>query len=101
MRTIVLFDLPVTTAQDRREYSRFHRFLIKNGFLMMQESVYCKLSLNATSQSTVLNAIRKNKPPKGVVQILNVTEKQFSKIEYLVGQYNGDVLNSDERLVEL
>ncbi|MBP3495868.1 MAG: CRISPR-associated endonuclease Cas2 [Clostridia bacterium] len=101
MRIIVFFDLPVLTTQDRREYSRFHRFLIKNGFMMMQESIYCKLVLNATAQNSVLNNIRKHKPPKGVVQILNVTEKQFSKIEYLVGQYNGDILNSDERLVEL
>ena len=101
MRTIVFFDLPVATTQDRREYSRFHRFLIKNGFIMMQESVYCKLTLNATVQNTLLNNIRKNKPPKGVVQILNVTEKQYSRIEYLVGHYNGDVINSDERLVEL
>ena len=101
MRTIVFFDLPVLTTQERREYSRFRRFLIKNGFMMMQESVYCKLALNATVQASLINNIRKNKPPKGVVQILNVTEKQFSRIEYLIGQYNGDVLNSDERLVEL
>ena len=101
MRTIVFFDLPVLTAQDRREYSRFHRFLIKNGFLMMQESVYCKLLLNASSQRILMTNIRKNKPSKGIVQILTITENQFSKIEYLVGEYNGDVLNSDERLVEL
>lgn len=101
MRIIVLFDLPVLTTQDRREYSRFHRFLVKNGFIMMQESVYCKLALNATGQTTMINNIRKNKPSKGIVQLLTVTEKQYSKIEYLVGEYNGDVLNTDERLVEL
>lgn len=101
LRIIVFFDLPVMTTQDRREYSRFHKFLIKNGFLMMQESVYCKLVLNATVQASVLNGIRKHRPPKGVVQVLTITEKQFAKIEYLVGQYNGDILNSDERLVEL
>ena len=101
LRIIVFFDLPVSTAQDRREYSRFRKFLIKNGFMMIQESVYCKLALNATSQASVLNNIRKNKPPKGVVQILSITEKQFSRIEYLVGEYNGDILNTDERLVEI
>lgn len=101
MRTIIFFDLPVASTQDRREYSRFHRFLIKNGFMMMQESVYCKLALNANVQASLLANIRKHKPPKGIVQILNVTEKQFSKIEYLVGNYNGDIINSDERLIEL
>ncbi|MBO5439995.1 MAG: CRISPR-associated endonuclease Cas2 [Clostridia bacterium] len=101
MRLIVLFDLPTLTTQDRREYSRFHRFLIKNGFIMMQESVYCRLSLNSTVQNSLLDKVRKHKPPKGIVQMLTVTERQFSRIEYLVGQYNGDVLNTDERLVEL
>ena len=101
MRLIVFFDLPTLTTQDRREYSRFHRFLIKNGFMMMQESVYCRLSLNATVQNALMNNIRKQKPPKGVVQLLTVTEKQFSRIEYLVGSYSGDVLNTDERLVEI
>ena len=48
-----------------------------------------------------MNNIRKHKPPKGVVQLLTVTEKQFSRIEYLVGSYSGDVLNTDERLVEI
>ena len=45
MRIIIFFDLPIETVQDRREYSRFHKYLVKNGFLMMQKSVYCKLAL--------------------------------------------------------
>ena len=39
MRIIVMFDLPVMSAHDRREYSKFRKYLIKNGFLMLQESV--------------------------------------------------------------
>lgn len=42
MRVIVMFDLPVLTAQERRDYTRFRKHLLKNGFLMMQESIYCK-----------------------------------------------------------
>ena len=101
MRIILFFDLPTETAQERREYSRFRKFLIKNGFFMMQESVYCKLALNQTSVNSVLDTVRKNKPPAGLVQALVVTEKQFSKMEYIVGTYLGDVINTDERFVEL
>ena len=43
MRVLVLFDLPVLTGDQRREYARFRKFLLKSGFLMLQESVYCKL----------------------------------------------------------
>ena len=53
MRMLVFFDLPTETSSDRRNYRRFRRFLVKNGFLMMQESVYCKLLVNSTAQGTM------------------------------------------------
>ncbi len=101
MRMIVFFDLPTETASDRRNYRRFRKLLVRNGFLMMQESVYCKLLMNSTAQNTMCEVIRKNRPPSGIVQLLTITEKQFAKIEYIVGASSGDVLDTDERLVEL
>ena len=96
---IVFFDLPVVTIENKREYTRFRKYLIKSGFIMMQESVYCKMVLNQTAVTNMVNNIRKNKPEKGLVQILTITEKQFSKIEFVTGEYESDVLQSDERLV--
>lgn len=101
MRMIVFFDLPTETAEDRRNYRRFRNGLVKNGFIMMQESVYCKLLLNSTADQTAREVIRKLRPPSGLVQILTITEKQFSKIEYLTGSFYSDILSSDERTVVL
>jgi CRISPR-associated protein Cas2 len=101
MRMIVFFDLPVETALERREYTRFRKFLIRNGFMKMQESVYCKLVLNQTAASTMQENIRKNKPAKGLIQLLVITEKQYARMEYIVGSYEGDIINTDERFVEL
>lgn len=101
MRMIVFFDLPIETARERREYSRFRKFLVKNGFFMMQKSVYCKLALNQSAVNAMLENIRKNKPGDGLVQALTITEKQYSKMEYIVGTYLGDIISSDERFVEL
>lgn len=101
MRILVLFDLPVNTSSERREYTRFRKHLIKSGFLMLQESVYCKIALNSTMGDAVVDNIRKSKPNTGLVQVLKVTEKQFSKMEYIVGQANSEVLDTDERLVIL
>lgn len=99
MRILVFFDLPVDTAKNRREYSRFRRFLIKEGFIMMQESVYCKLALNMTVVDSVVSRVRKNKPSDGIVQMLTVTEKQYNSMEFIVGSKQSDVIDSDERLV--
>ena len=45
--------------------------------------------------------IRDNKPPKGIVQTLSITEKQFVKMDYVVGEYKGDIIDSEERLIVL
>jgi len=101
MRIIVFFDLPTETPTERRNYRKFRKLLIKNGFFMMQESVYCRMVLNQSIENSVRNILRRNKPPSGCVEVLTVTEKQFSKIEFLTGEKKGDVLDTDERLVIL
>ena len=101
MRLMVFFDLPMLTARDRREYAKFHKFLIKNGFIMMQKSVYTKLVINNVTSSAVKATVSKNLPPDGVVELLEITENQFSKIEYLVGQGQNSVVDTLDRIVEI
>ncbi len=99
MRVLVFFDLPTETREDRRNYTRFRKFLIKSGYMMIQESVYSKLSLNSGQTEQIIEEVKKEQPPKGSVQILSITEKQYSKMEILSGKVGTEVLNSDERLV--
>ena len=101
MRVLVLFDLPVLTGDQRREYARFRKFLLKSGFLMLQESVYCKLALNTTVVNGIVDQIHKNKQEEGLIQLLTVTEKQYAKMDLIVGNVKSEVLNTDERLVIL
>jgi len=99
MRILVLFDLPVLTEKNRKDYRDFRKFLIKSGFIMVQESVYCKLVQNGVAADTVAENIRRNKPAAGLVQLLRVTEKQYSKMEFVVGNSTTNIIDSDERLV--
>ncbi|MDE5985335.1 MAG: CRISPR-associated endonuclease Cas2 [Eubacterium sp.] len=101
MRVIVFFDLPTVTTADKRNYRKFRKFLIKDGFMMIQESVYAKLALNSTQVSQIINEVKKSRPESGSVQILSVTEKQFSKMEFISGKCNSNVVDTDERLLIL
>jgi len=101
MRIILFFDLPTESLEDRREYRKFRKFLIKKGFLMLQESVYCRLVLNQTVAKAVVSAVKNNKPKDGLVQLIVVTEKQFSKMEYICGENKSSIIDSDSRLVIL
>lgn len=68
---------------------------------MLQESVYCRMVLNQSIERNVIAAVERIKPPAGIVQILSVTERQFSKMKYLVGAKTSDVIDSDERVLIL
>ena len=46
VRLILFFDLPMTTKKERKIYANFRKYLIKNGYMMMQFSVYCKIYRN-------------------------------------------------------
>lgn len=101
MRTILFFDLPNVYSHDKRNYTLFRRFLLNEGFLMLQESVYSKITLNMQQTRYLIDRIKKNSPKKGLIQILNVTEKQYAKIEYIIGETNTKIINSEDRLIIL
>ena len=101
MRVLVMFDLPTESSIQRRNYRKFRKSLIKNGFIMMQESVYVKLAMNQGSADLIVKSIRKLCSEEGIVQVLQITEKQFSKMEFLVGESQTEYVDSDERFIEI
>lgn len=101
MRIIIFFDLPVGTVAERKAYGRFRKFLINEGFLMMQYSVYSKLALNMTSVELIKKRIDNNLPLVGLVQILIITEKQYAGIENLLGEGKSIQIDSGDRLIVL
>lgn len=99
MRVIVFFDLPSTTYEERKSYTKFRKFLLNDGFVMMQESVYSKIALNSTTAKLIQDRVRKHKAPKGIIQMMVITEKQFAGIEYVIGDRKNRVLDNTKRLV--
>ncbi len=97
MRLILFFDLPMTTKEEVKIYTRFRKYLIKNGYMMMQFSVYCKIFPNREATVKHVEILRKNVPKKGQIRLLMVTEKQYSKIEIIVGGVSNQekVINAD------
>ena len=101
MRVFVMFDLPTDTSVHRKAYRDFRKFLLVNGFIMLQESVYVKLVLNTTSVKLLEKQLREHKPVEGNIWLLTVTEKQYSKMEILTGEVQSEVLDTTERVIVL
>lgn len=101
MRLIVYFDLPMVTTDDRRQYTKFRRYLQMQGFIMVQESVYSKLAVNATAAQTIRNNLRNNRPNRGNVIVLSISERQYQEMEFLVGESQKEIVDTLDRFVIL
>lgn len=77
MRLVVMFDLPTATKAERSEYARFRKFLVEDGYLMNQYSVYSRVMLSRDSADAHIERLRANLPPAGKVTVLSLTEKQY------------------------
>ncbi len=86
MRLFVMFDLPTNTKRDRQYASKFRSHLIRNGFNMMQYSIYIRICKGQDETDKYINRIKKALPPKGNVRVLQITDKQYSRMEILVGE---------------
>ena len=85
MRMIVFFDLPVVTKAERRAYTLFRRFLLNDGYDMLQWSVYGRILNGVDAEQKHLKRLTDNLPPEGSVRCLTVTEKQYASMRLLVG----------------
>lgn len=101
MRMLVMFDMPTESADEKKAYRKFRKFLLDEGFIMHQYSVYSKILLNGTAGKAMVARLKQNNPHKGLITVLTVTEKQFSRMLYLSGAYDESVRNSDSRIVFL
>lgn len=101
MRTLLFFDLPSITKTDKRNYRKFIKLLKTNGYYMIQESVYVKLSIDIQRAQSTVSIIKNNLPPSGSVFVLHITEKQFASMETLMGDCTTEFLTTDERFVRI
>lgn len=83
---IAMFDLPVETPVSRRDYTRFRKALLKDGFMMLQFSVYARYLPSEEAAEAHRNTIRSVIPPLGQVRLITVTDLQFGKMEVFYGK---------------
>ena len=81
MWLIAMFDLPVKTKEDRREYMRFRQALLRSGFVMLQLSVYARFLPSEEASAVYRKTVRAALPPGGEVRLMAVTDHQYGKME--------------------
>ena len=102
MWLMIMFDMPTNTKKDRKKYRYLRNKLLKEGYMMMQFSIYIRVF---HSYEAALNGKKKLKDfiasntLKGKIRIIMFTDKQFSKMEVIVGTQEKDEKNAPQQLM--
>ena len=78
MRLLVMFDLPTGNKAERKTYAEFRKFLIEDGYTMLQYSVYTRILLTRDGADAHVKRLRAHIPAAGAVTVLELTETQYS-----------------------
>lgn len=97
MRIMVIFDLPVLTKNERHLATSFRNRLLKDGFTMLQYSVYTRLCPNRDNAVSHLNRIRKCAPKTGSIRMIMLTEYQYENMYIVSGEKTPQEVKNNTR----
>lgn len=86
MWLLAMFDLPVDTKTARKRYTRFRKALIREGFTMLQFSVYARYCESEEASDVHRRHVRTVLPPEGHVRLVALTDRQFGRMEIFFGE---------------
>ena len=102
MRILLMFDLPSQDDYEKKEYRIFHKQLIKNGFVMIQFSVYVKAVNSYSKVKREVDKLKNYIPQNGNIRALAVTEKQWLDMYLILGHRNvNEIYNNSRRYVKI
>lgn len=83
---VAMFDLPTDTKAARKHYTQFRKSLLKDGFGMMQYSVYIRHCASEENATVHFERVKKSLPPDGEIRLIQITDKQFGRMEVFYGK---------------
>ncbi len=98
MWLFVYFDLPTTTKKDRKAYTKFRKEIMRDGFSMIQYSIYARHCASRENSEVHKKRVKRILPKKGEVIIFEITDAQFGRMEFYKGQFEGDRPDTPQQL---
>jgi CRISPR-associated protein Cas2 len=99
MWILVFFDLPVKTPQQRKSATQFRNFLLNDGYIMLQYSVYSRICKGQEAVEKHLRRATGHLPAEGSIRALQVTDKQYARMKILLGNLAPEELTDGQQLL--
>ncbi len=98
MWVFVYYDLPTDTKKDRRNAALFRKNLLKDGYTMMQYSIYTRHCASRENADVHIKRVKRFLPPRGEVIIFTLTDKQFGMMEFFRGKDEAEKPDTPQQL---
>jgi len=98
MWVLVMFDLPTDTKKDRKNYTKFRKDILADGFQMFQFSMYIRHCSSKENAEVHTKRVKSILPAKGHVGIMCITDKQFGMMEIFRGHEPVDTPGTVQQL---
>lgn len=98
MWVMVMFDLPVDSREKRHIYTKFRKWLLEDGFMQMQYSIYIRPCPTEENAAVHRARVRDKTPNEGHVRVLTFTDKQFGRMEVYFGKTAREVEKQPDQL---
>lgn len=102
MWLMIMFDMPTDTKKARKKYRYLRNKLFKEGYMMMQFSIYIR---SFHSYESALHGKKRVKDfvasniAKGSIRMLMFTDKQFGSMDIIVGTVTENEKNAPKQLL--
>ena len=94
----IAFDLPTETNKDIRNYTRFRKGLIQDGFAMLQYSIYVRHCASRENAAVHEKRVKKMLPPKGEIMMFMLTDRQYGMMEFFRGPKEAEKPDTPQQL---
>ena len=98
MWVFVHYDLPTDTKKDRSQAALFRKNLLKDGYTMMQYSIYTRHCASRENAEVHIKRVKGFLPPLGEVIIFTLTDKQFGMMEFFRGKKEAEKPDTPQQL---
>jgi CRISPR-associated protein Cas2 len=86
MWVIVMYDLPMVTELEKKNYAVFRKKMLRDGFRKFQFSMYLRHCPSRENADVHVKRVKSFLPPEGHIGVISITDRQFGMMEVFHGR---------------
>ena len=100
---LLFYDIPNSTKEQSYKYTKFRKYILSIGFVMLQQSVYVKSINSKHKYQLIKRDLTLASPSESNVRSLLITESVYNNLDLINGEqsFKEQIISKKIRVLEL